>query len=616
MIRRVLCLLIISYGYTFLQFTSAQVVDSVDLEEVEVYSTRLSQTIAESGRNISVILPAQIKNFPVTSMDDMLRYISGIESDSRGLFGVQSDISMRGSTFSQVLVLVDGMRINDPLTAHFNNNIPVPLSEIERVEILRGPAAAIYGADAVGGVIHFITKTFSTKRELQGFMANGKISGGGNELFSAEAGFTFNQKKFTISAGLQNSSTNGQKLESGNRNDFNMRQYILSAGIDLGKGWYTAIRSGYDFRNFDARYFYTISPYDESREQVKGWWNQFRLSHQGKKHLSELNVNYNTTEDSFLFSPATAENIHTTSLVNLQFSHNINFSTRFKITGGIQSDWRSIESTDRGNHNDYHFGVYGTAYYSPVKKIGITGSLRMDFDENYGTEILPQINATWMFNNFLIRAATGRSIRAADYTERYISRNIPGILAPGRNIGNPDLKAETAWSFEAGTDIFLSPGLTLKTTVFTRYSQNLIDYVLTYGRDISYNVNLDPDAQYFYTQNISELRTSGIETEIQLKKHFSNVNGEFLLGHVYINSDNPSGEKSKYISGHAKHLVTGNFTLGISRFVLSINGIYKLRDKDAAPDIEAWLNEDYFVLNGKAEAAILKDRLFGFVQVW
>ena len=93
---------------------------------------------------------SDLKSLPVSSVDELLRYVSGVNLNVRSQFGVQADIGMRGSTFSQVLVLLDNVRINGPLTGHFNNNIPLGMAEIARIEIIRGPASASYGADAVG----------------------------------------------------------------------------------------------------------------------------------------------------------------------------------------------------------------------------------------------------------------------------------------------------------------------------------------------------------------------------------------------------------------------------------------------------------------------------------
>ena len=93
-----------------------------------------------------------MENYQFNSIDELLKNIPSIELQSKGDFGVQSDITMRGTTFSQTLVLLDGMRVNDPLTGHFSMYIPINPSEIHQIEIIRGGNSSIYGPDAVGGL--------------------------------------------------------------------------------------------------------------------------------------------------------------------------------------------------------------------------------------------------------------------------------------------------------------------------------------------------------------------------------------------------------------------------------------------------------------------------------
>lgn len=118
-------------------------------------------TKKESGRNIFSLKGEDFSSFAVHSLDELLRYLPGIEIQQRGPQGVQSDIVIRGGTFQQVLVIIDGVKLNDPLTGHFNMYLPIQTSEIDRIEILKGSASAIWGSEAVGGVVNIITKTFS-----------------------------------------------------------------------------------------------------------------------------------------------------------------------------------------------------------------------------------------------------------------------------------------------------------------------------------------------------------------------------------------------------------------------------------------------------------------------
>ena len=130
-------------------FTQEQ---EVELDPVTITSSLSAVTSSKTGRNIIVIKGEDFLKLPVHSIDDLLRYVPGVEIQARGPMGAQSDIVLRGGTFQQVLVIVDGIRINDPLTGHFNSYIPIAPSEIERIEILKGASSAIYGSDAVSEV--------------------------------------------------------------------------------------------------------------------------------------------------------------------------------------------------------------------------------------------------------------------------------------------------------------------------------------------------------------------------------------------------------------------------------------------------------------------------------
>ena len=135
----------------------------IDLDPVTVTSSLQQVKSSRSGRNIVVIKGDQLLNTPVHSIDDLLRYVPGLEVQARGPYGSQSDFVIRGGTFQQVLVILDGNRINDPNTGHFSSYIPIAPAEIDRIEIVKGGSSALYGSDAVGGVIHIITKSFASK---------------------------------------------------------------------------------------------------------------------------------------------------------------------------------------------------------------------------------------------------------------------------------------------------------------------------------------------------------------------------------------------------------------------------------------------------------------------
>ena len=584
------------------------------VDTITVDATRLPLPIDQTGRSIAIVNKDQIDLIPATSIDELFQYIPGIEVQSRFAFGVQGDISMRGSTFTQVLVLLDGMKVNDPLTGHFNSNLPVTISEIERIEILRGAAAAIYGADAVGGVINIITKSFthsSKKRQT----INAHIHLGEHKLIETEIGFSHVGEKVSISGGLHSAKSDGEEIPSKTINGsdldaFNTFFDIQSGGLSVGyvfnPSWKLNFRSAYDSRNFNARYFYTTSTFDKSTETVKNWWNQLKLTKIGDSSSTDINMAYKYATDEFIFSPDfPSTNNHVTQFYNFQINHLYQFSDNVLIKGGAQLDRRQIESNDRGNHEDDHAGIYIMGAYVPSDKLSIQLSNRLDFDGNYGTAYIPQLNVSYKISQLGLRASVGKSIRAADYTERFVSTNLAN-LTPGRSLGKPDLSAEESWSYELGADIQLTKNIGLQGTYFLRKSSELIDYALTNSNDILLNQNLAPGEDYFLASNVSEVSTGGFEVNTMLTKKLGEYSFNASLGYTYLTSSNEEEVISVYISSHAKHLLNTYANLNHEHWSLGISTLYKSREARMAEAIGHNLNASYFLMNANLTHMIVK----------
>src|SRR4028119_932631 len=188
----------------------------VELDPVTITASLTPVSASATGRNILVIKEDQFSKVPVHSLDELLRYLPGIEVQMRGPMGAQSDIVLRGGTFQQVLVIVDGMRINDPNTGHFNSYIPIAPPEIERIEVLKGASSAIYGSEAVGGVIHIITKSFAVKQSDKKAVLSVQGAAGEYDLYNLNAGAEISTSKTFASLGGMINSSDGQ-LQRGTR---------------------------------------------------------------------------------------------------------------------------------------------------------------------------------------------------------------------------------------------------------------------------------------------------------------------------------------------------------------------------------------------------------------
>lgn len=514
--------------------------------------------------------------------------------------------------------MVDGVRVNDPLTGHFNGYVPVVLAEIDRIEITKGTASSIYGADAVGGVINFITKSEPTNSDLN-VLANVKAGSYGYQ--GSDVSVLGKANKWRFSVGVKTQKSDGEHYTNPNygvvgsapetKNTwFETSTYAASLGRDLGENWKVNLRSSYDQRSFAAQYFYTASVYDESVENTSIFFNDLKFSGKHGRFTTDIDLAYRVSTDEFIFNPLFAKNDHETTFGLFQFNQTFKMNEKHSFVYGTQVDTRSIESSDRGNHENFHFGVYGQWISRLAKNLTSTLSLRGDYDDNYDFEVSPQLNISYIYDKFVFRGGVGRGIRAADYTERFVSNNLE-TLVPGRNLGNPDLKAETSWSYEAGVDYYVAEGFKVIATGFYRASDNLIDYVPTLGSDIkNVNVILVPEGEYFYTQNLTVVNTAGLELELWYAKSFGqNSKINCNLGYTFLDSQNPDGEVSKYVSSHANHLFNGNIVYSYSKLDIGFTGLFKDRKGDYSDAIGVELTPQYFVANANIGYRILEDRL-------
>ena len=581
------------------------------IDTVIVTALRAPLTVAQTGRSISVIDAEDIETYNATSIDEILQLTAGVEVQSRGGFGVQSNILLRGSTFTQVLVLVDGMRINDPLTGHFNGYIPVAQEEIAKIEVLRGAASAVFGPDAVGGVINVITKVSDASYDERSF--SGNLAYGQFDLRDFNVGLTEATDKIRFSAGVSVRQSDGELVQPvSNDPNTELEPYntffdITTAGVGLSytinPKWQLNARTSYDFRDFNARFFFTNSTFDQSTETVSGVFNHVSLRHLGDQSSTQIDVAHKVNTDQFVFSPDfPSTNNHTTHLTNVLVSNYRSLGDHTSLKTGIQLDRRSITSNDRGDHDDMHGGVYASLVYNKGN-LNVIPNLRFDHDTNYGSELLPSLNISYNLPQLTLRASAGRSVRAADYTERFVSNNLVN-LTPGRNLGNPDLLAETSWSAELGVDFNVARNWTLSSTLYSRWSNDLVDYIFTNQADIGFVSeigSLVENESYFFATNIADVQIRGVEFASNVKFDLGANTSLYLHNSLSVIGQSSSLETvSVYLSNTARFFSTNRLSLKTSLIDVNITGLYKDRNARFAEAIGANLTENYFLVNASA----------------
>ena len=585
----------------------------IELDPITVTASLIPQNSSKTGRNIIIIKGEQINKLPVNSIDELIRYLPGVEVQSRGPMGAQSNITIRGGTFQQVLIILDGVRLNDPLTGHFNSYIPISPAEIDRIEILKGASSAVYGTEAVGGVVNIISKTFAAQKGKQQQRLNGQVTAGDYGLRNAQAGFSWQKNKTALSGGVLQNVADGQPLR-GTNGFFNLTTISVSAKQYLSENSSIAYRGAYDDRNFNAQNFYTNFLTDSATERVITRWHQLNFTYQKNKHKFSIDAGAKDASDKYQFRKASAPNTNRSKIYQALAIHNYTINQQSTITSGVQLIERSVKSNNRGNHSITSTGVFVILNQQIGEHFNINPALRADWNERAGWELIPQLNLSYRTEKLQLRASAGRSTRDADFTERFNNYQ-PATVASGNRIGNPDLKAETSFSYEAGADYFIVKDFKVSGGWFQRFHNGLIDYTPTAYANMPRQVNLVPGGTYSLAKNIDKVNTRGVETDLQYSKEFAaNHRVSVAMGAIWVKSTSSDTVPSLYVSNHAKFFYNFSVQYRYKFISLALNGLHKQRTPQTGNAAFVPVSKDYFLMNARLEGIFLENKLGVFVQ--
>lgn len=515
-------------------------------DSVVVTATRSPDDLRRTGRAVTVVTADDIARSPASSLDELLRTAAGVEVMARGPLGTQADLAIRGSTFGGLLLVIDGVRADDPQTGHFLSDFPIPLAEIARIEVLRGPAAALYGPDAVGGVVQILTKTALGVPVGQ---ATAQLGSYGLQASELAAAMPFGPAVFGLAA--SSLRTDGEPVESldggtmGDRArlDVDRRAFAGAVRFRTRRGVFV-FRAAQDDRAYGSVRHYSASRLDTAFSTATTTFGHLSFRGEVSPRLSvEASAGLRLHESTYTFNPVTPSNIHDNRQINAQAVVHRIVSPRLSLDAGLSASRRSIESTNMGDHAAASAGAFGQLRYA-AGPLAASFAARVDADpDGFGTEITPQASASYTAGRLTLRGAGGRAVRAPSFTDLYYNTQVANIR--GRDVGNPNLKAERAWSAEAGADFEAAPGLTLRLTGFGRKTDNLIDFVKTSAADT-----------VFRAQNLLAVTVRGVEAEASYRKGGAAASLAYTV--LDLTRDASGVVASKYALQNARHLVQAN----------------------------------------------------------
>ena len=537
------------------------------LEEVSITDSPL-EPINQTGKIVTVITRQEIENLHPASIDDLLKYVSGIDIQTRGNQGVQADISLRGGTFDQSAILLNGINITNPHTGHYSLDIPLNVEDIERVEIIRGPSAIVYGASAFSGGINIITKKNINKA------LSLKAEGGEHGYINSELSLAKKIKNIENYLSLGYKTSNGYTKNSA----YDIYNILYQNRINLEYNNKIDFQVGYNNKDYDANTFYSAK-FDNQHEKT----SSFLTSVKGLFNIADnfkinASVYYNMHKDCFeLIKDVSKPNYHKSNV----FGNNMAFTyiyKNFKLNFGSDVRYEEILSSVlgepvslHGEHYDHYkdrtnFSYFVNAEYTYKNLLATLGvmtfqnsDIKQDIQNFY-----PSVNLNYSLNgSWQLYASFNSSSRLPTFTELYYKDAV--------HISNKDLKQEKSLSYEFGIKNLNHIAIT-NFDAYYMQGKNLIDWMKKSAEDVQWQ-----------SKNINSLDKYGFDVDMKI---FLNEFVPFLdskttlnIGYSYLYQDK---SKTNYISQYAlnylKHKFLARLSLPINKFTINLNGKYCYRE--------------------------------------
>lgn len=554
-----------------------------ELEEVEVTGSRVPLTVSQAARIVTVLDREAIAAAPVQSINDLLKYAAGVDVRQRGDMGVQTDISIRGGTFDQITILLNGINICDPQTGHNVADFPVELSEIERIEVLEGPAGRVYGTSSLVGAINIVTRT--AKDSGAEVFADGGSYGyfkGGAMVSHVKNGLS-NQV-----SGSYSRSDGFSRSKAGNLNaDFNYARLFYQGRYENDRvdvRWH----AGFTNKDYGANTFYsTLS--DEQFEHVRKYYTAVQTETKGDVYHFKPSVYWNRSDDRFEFYRGMPDkspfNYHQTDVYGVNLNNYIQtflgktaFGAEFRNEGvrstslgeplnspvkvpGADADFTlGLNRTNLSFHLEHNIVLRRFTLSAGVIAVKNTGN-EMNF------RFYPGVDASYQFaRDWKVYASYNTSLRMPTFTELYYS--------VGGHKADKYLKPEEMQAVEVGVK-YLRPGIRGTLSLYRYHGTDMIDWI----KDISQG-----DDAPWQSVNHAVINTMGAEASVFVDIRELMQRDAFVrsvnVSYSYIDQDKETTPnlQSKYALEYLRHKFVAQANFRIWK-LLEMNVSYRWQDR-------------------------------------
>ena len=538
----------------------------ISLEEVTVVSSpRIELELFESSKTVQVVSKEEIINSPANNVAELLQQVAGIDIRRRGTSGMQADLYIRGGGFDQTLLLIDGIKVEDPQTGHHTMNMALPIEVIGRIEIIKGAASRIYGQNAFTGAINIITSKVAED------MVSIKLEAGSYEQQNASVTISKKIQDQSVLFHYSNNSSEGHKYNT----DYKNENYFLKNSFQI-KGQLINMISSFNERKFGANGFYAspeaIDQYEETQASLLG----FSTKIVKENLIIKPKLYWKRNQDMYVYlrhNPAVYRNLHISNKVG--FEVNGSYKSELGSTGfGLDVSSVKLSSNNLGNRNRTMVNLFLEQQVKFAdEKIDLTPGVAFSYFSDVSTNMNYQSN---FFRNFFaypgldigyqinddikFYSNIGYTYRVPTYTDLYYTSPT--------TIGNDNLNPEKALTQEFGAR-YDKNGLNINFVVFNRDASDVIDYVK--------NIESAPWEAF----NIREINTTGYEVDLSYDFYL----GAFLkqsinIGYTNIKDDLKQTDFgfSRYALNSLKNHITTSYSFEIKKN-LNSSIVYKYAER-------------------------------------
>ena len=529
----------------------------IELDQVELISSpRIEVNKADNSISILTISNEEIKKSTATNVSELLQQVAGLDIRRRGAEGMQADLYIRGGSFDQTLLLIDGIKVEDPQTGHHTMNMTIPLEVIEKIEIIKGSASRIYGQNAFTGAVNIITKK-EIKNDLSIELSNG----------------SFDQKRgsFTIQKELKNSDilfNYSRKESEGYRynTDYENDEFFIKNNFNIKDQKISAI-GAFNQRKFGANGFYAspaaIDQYEETQASLIG----FSTTYKKNDLILKPKLYWKRNQDMYVYlrqDPSVYRNLHISNKVGAE----LNASTSNSLGNlglGFDLSRVSLKSNNLGERKRTMLNMFvEQQVILNNDKIDFTPGLAITYFSDVSTKLNYQNN---FFNNLFFYPGMDLGYRLNNnlklYTNIGFTYRIPTytdlFYSSPTTMGNENLKLEKALTKEIGLK-YLKDDFNFNFSLYQRDASDIIDYVR------------NNEAEPWQASNIREINTSGFELNVGYKFYL----GPFRMQTINIGYSNIDDELletdfafSRYALNSLKNQITGTYTFEINEKIYS-----------------------------------------------